>query len=112
MKKELIRDLFQKFESIYYIYNDVECWSARELQKLLGYSKCENFEKEISKAKDSGKHVIEEVKDRFPDFKKTIPIHKGSKTKDIYNNLAVLKMLIEHGIVHENLPLVKFILKL
>jgi DNA-damage-inducible protein D len=31
----------------------VECWSARELQHLLGYSKWENFAKVIDKAKES-----------------------------------------------------------
>lgn len=30
----------------------VECWSARELQGLLGYSKWENFFKVLVKAKD------------------------------------------------------------
>ena len=29
MKKELILDLFQKFENICYLFNEVECWSAR-----------------------------------------------------------------------------------
>ena len=39
MKKELIVELFNKFESACYIFNNVECWSARELQEILGYSK-------------------------------------------------------------------------
>ena len=44
MKKEQIQALFHKFESICYV---IECWGARELQKPLGYSKWENFEKVI-----------------------------------------------------------------
>ena len=32
MKKELILELFQKFEQASYTYQNVECWSARELQ--------------------------------------------------------------------------------
>ena len=36
IKKELIQELFQKFEQARYVYNEVECWSARELQEILG----------------------------------------------------------------------------
>ena len=51
MKKEQIHGLFRQFENICYLYNQVECWSARELQKLLGYSKWENFEKSLTRLK-------------------------------------------------------------
>jgi DNA-damage-inducible protein D len=38
MKKEFISELFKKFEDACYDYDGVECWSARELQNILGYS--------------------------------------------------------------------------
>lgn len=38
MKTKEIKELFEKFESIVCDYNGVECWSARELHKLLGYT--------------------------------------------------------------------------
>jgi len=79
MKKELILELFQKFESICYLYNDVECWSARELQSLLGYSKWENFENVINKAKDACANAGENIDDHFPDVRKTIPMPKGAE---------------------------------
>ncbi len=79
MKKELILELFQKFENICYLYNDVECWSARELQALLGYSKWENFEKVIVKAKESCSNAGENIEDHFPDVRKTIPMPKGAE---------------------------------
>lgn len=82
MKKEQIQALFQQFESICYVYDSIECWSARELQKLLGYSKWENFEKVIYKAKEACKNAGEEVSDHFPDVRKTIPMPKGAE-KDI-----------------------------
>lgn len=47
MKSEEIQDLFLKFERAAAILEGVECWSARELQLLLGYTKWENFEKVI-----------------------------------------------------------------
>ena len=55
MKKELIYELFQKFEQACYIHQDVECWSARELQDILGYSKWDNFLHVIEKAKEACK---------------------------------------------------------
>ena len=79
MKKEQIEELFDQFECICYLYNDIECWSARELQQLLGYSKWENFEKVIQKAKDSCRNAGEEVADHFPDVRKTIPMPKGAE---------------------------------
>ena len=53
MKQDLIKELFEKFEAACYEINGVECWSARELQLLLGYSKWENFEKVIGKAREA-----------------------------------------------------------
>ncbi len=51
MKQEQIKQLFEQFENICYLYNGIECWSARELQLLLGYAKWDNFSKVIDKAK-------------------------------------------------------------
>lgn len=79
MKQEQIKQLFEQFENICYTYNGIECWSARELQKLLGYSKWENFEKVIDKAKDSCKNAAEEVTYHFPDIRKVIDAGKGAK---------------------------------
>ena len=79
MKKELIKELFEKFEQAGYNLNDVECWSARELQSLLGYSKWENFLKVIDKAKESCRNAGEEVTDHFPDVRKVIEAGKGAR---------------------------------
>jgi DNA-damage-inducible protein D len=79
MKKEQIQALFQQFESICYLYDGIECWSARELQKILGYSKWENFEKVIDKAKEACVNAGGEVSDHFPDVRKTIPMPKGAE---------------------------------
>ena len=38
MKTDEIMELFRQFESIANDYEGVECWSARELSKLLGYT--------------------------------------------------------------------------
>jgi len=79
MKTEEIKDLFHKFEDAANELEGVECWSARDLQILLGYSKWENFEKVIIKAKDACKNVGEEISYHFPDIRKTISMPKGAE---------------------------------
>ncbi len=39
MKTEEIKNLFNQFETAAAELEGIECWSALELQKLLGYSK-------------------------------------------------------------------------
>ncbi len=79
MKPEEIKDLFHKFENAASELEGVECWSARDLQLLLGYSKWENFEKVIEKVKDACKNIGEQIEYHFPDIRKTIPMPKGAE---------------------------------
>jgi len=79
MKSEEILQLFQQFEAVASELEGVECWSARELQQLLGYSKWENFEKVIKKAKDACINAGEDINNHFPDIRKMIPMPKGAE---------------------------------
>lgn len=79
MKKEIIQQLYSAFEQAALEVDGVECWSARELQTLLGYSKWENFANVINKAKIACEGVGHNVSDHFPDVRKTIPMPKGAE---------------------------------
>jgi DNA-damage-inducible protein D len=79
MKKELIEELFAQFESACYFYEGLECWSARELQSILGYTKWDNFVKVIDKAKESCANSGGTVSDHFADIGKMVAIGSGTE---------------------------------
>lgn len=79
MKKELIAQLFERFENACYIYKDLECWSARELQEILGYTKWDNFLKVVEKAKISCENVGEKTFNHFANIGKMINLAKGAQ---------------------------------
>lgn len=78
MKKEDILELFDQFEHAAGEVNNVECWSARELQKLLGYSLWQNFTNVINKAKDSCMNVGQSLPDHFIDVNKKVELGSGA----------------------------------
>ena len=79
MKKEIIQQLYSAFEQAALEVDGVECWSARELQTLLGYSKWENFANVINKAKIACEGVGHNVSDHFPDVRKMVSLGSGSE---------------------------------
>ena len=79
MKKELVQELFEKFEQACYLYNDVECWSARELQTIFGYTEWRNFLKVVEKAKTASKSSGVVIADHFVDINKMVDLGSGSK---------------------------------
>lgn len=79
MKTEEIQKLFEQFENAASTVENIECWSARDLQTLLGYAKWENFSKVIEKAKESCRQVGHNVDDHFPDVRKMVPIGSGAE---------------------------------
>ena len=79
MKKELIAELFMQFENAVYVFNGIECWSARELQNILGYTKWDNFYKVIEKAKTACETSGSLVSDHFAYTGKMIDLAKGAQ---------------------------------
>jgi DNA-damage-inducible protein D len=72
MKKEFIAELFDKFEEACYDYEGLDCWSARDLQIILGYSQWRNFKNVIEKAQKSCEKAGEDFKNHFAEFGKMV----------------------------------------
>ena len=80
MKKEQIIELFQRFEAACYMYENVECWSARELQAVLGYAEWRNFLKITEKAKESCRGAGEKISDHFVEINKMVELGSGANS--------------------------------
>lgn len=57
----------------------IEFWYARDLMKLLGYNRWENFEKAIKRAMESCETAKIEVTDHFREVTKMVQLGSGSK---------------------------------
>ncbi|MDR1876474.1 MAG: DNA damage-inducible protein D [Flavobacteriaceae bacterium] len=79
MKSEEIKALFAQFEQASAEVEGVECWSARELQNLLGYSQWRRFAETIDRAKEACRNAGENVAYHFADVGKTIAMPKGAE---------------------------------
>jgi DNA-damage-inducible protein D len=81
MKKELISELFEKFEKACYDLDGLECWSARDLQIILGYKEWRNFANSIQKVSKASENSRELVKDHFVGVTKMVQLGSGSERK-------------------------------
>ena len=79
MKSEEILALFERFEQAATKVNNVECWSARSICPLLGYTDWRNFMKAIEKAKDSCISAGERELDHFVGVNKMVSLGSGSQ---------------------------------
>lgn len=79
MKQELINDLFLRFEKACYLFNGLECWSARDLQEIFEYSKWSNFLKVVEKSKIACENANSVVSDHFADVGKMVTLGSGSE---------------------------------
>ena len=84
MDRQIILQYKDSFDSIAtYIEGEnrkekVEVWFARELQRVLGYARWENFQSAISRAVESCKTQGINVDDHFRDLTKMVQLGSGS----------------------------------
>lgn len=78
MNKELKTKHINPFEKIKQVKDDnIEFWYARDLQKVLEYSKWENFLNVINKAKLACENSGQVIENHFPDIRKMVSIGYG-----------------------------------
>lgn len=99
MKTEEIKDLFCKFEDIVCEYNGVECWSARELCPLLGYTQWRNFLPAIEKAKNACQNAGEDIRYHFADVRKMVSVGSGAERQvdDIFLTRYACYLTAQNG---------------
>lgn len=79
MDKELIQSLTKDFESYAAEVESVECWFARDLQMLLGYTEWRNFGLVIEKAQLACKNAGNDVADHFVEVNKMVELGSSAK---------------------------------
>src|ERR1700733_2695197 len=99
MEAEIIRSLAKNFESSAYMHEGIECWNARDLQRLLGYARWENFENAIKKAKQSCANAGFPIENQFRDFTKMVEIGSDAKraTADIRLTRYACYLIAQNG---------------
>ena len=81
MDSRRIEQIKIQFDNAIQVIEDeqIEFWYARDLMRLLGYCRWENFEKAIGRAIESCETTQIEVSDHFREVTKMISIGKGGK---------------------------------
>ena len=82
MEANLLNNLFERFESIVKTVDGIECWSARGLYPLLGYTQWRGFEDAVNRAKESCKQATGSIEDHFADVRKKVELGSGA-TREI-----------------------------
>ena len=82
MDTKVISDLFERFEQSSAVIDGVECWSARDLCPLFGYSQWRRFQETIERAKESCKNALGDVLSNFASVGKIVKTGVAEKEID------------------------------
>lgn len=77
MKQEQNTQLYKKLERARYLNRELDCWSGRMLQQVLGYRDWHSFLKVVEKAKVLCKESGFPVRDHFSFGSRKMTIGKG-----------------------------------
>lgn len=93
-------NIINKLESIKHLTKKGgNYWMARELMGVLGYTKWENFENVIVKAKESSESIGENISDHFLDTRKVIEAGNGAQLErnDYYLDRYACYLIAQNG---------------
>lgn len=79
MKTELVAELLKKFESALQHIDGTECWSARDLQEILGYSDWRNFQNAMNRAMEACSNSGEDCANHFLPISRKINLPNGAQ---------------------------------
>lgn len=105
MDKQLVMRLKATIDGIAHHTEDgVEYWLARELQEVFGYSRWENFENALEKAKFSCKNSGTDIIECFRDITKTSPMPNGGvkEINDIMLTRYACYLIAQNGDSHKS----------
>lgn len=89
---DLQAEEYKNFEAIKKVREDgTEYWSARDLSKVLQYTKWENFAKVVSRAKLACKNSGGKIEDDFPEIRKIV--EAGATQKIVIKQLKHIMRL-------------------
>lgn len=99
MKKEQIADLLQRFEEARHDIEGVECWSARDLQKIFRYKEWRNFTNAIQKASKACEGSGVRVENHFVGISKMVTLGSGAEReiKDVALTRYACYLVAQNG---------------
>ncbi len=99
MNQELIARLHDDFENAARTENGITFWLAREIQQLLEYSRWENFENVMEKAKTACEMSDHSIENHFRDVTKMVDTGSGStrQIKDLELTRYACYLIAQNG---------------